>query len=388
MTSISNKNQKIKKYWVKIAILSCFYPYRGGIAQFNANIFNELGKSHEVRAFNFKRQYPAILFPGKTQYVTEQDDAIRIESTPVLDSINPLSYISTSKAIREWEPDLLLMRYWISFFAPSQGYVARHQLGKTKVISILDNVIPHEKRPFDRALTRYFLSGSDGYVVLSSSVGEDLIKLKPDSHFKVIPHPLYNHFGRRVERELSIDRLSLEKSKRNILFFGLIREYKGLDILIDAFSLLDDSYQLIIAGEPYGSFERYSSQIANSPAKERIKLFTRYIPDNEVPLFFSSADVVVLPYRSATQSGISAISYHFGVPIITTNVGGLKEIIEKQGTGIVVDSPESSAIAAGIREFFEGGDRDAYIKGIERAKVELSWEGFSKELIDFYNTLK
>ncbi|MDP3451672.1 MAG: glycosyltransferase [Bacteroidales bacterium] len=372
---------------MKIAILSCFYPYRGGIAQFNANIYNELGKTHEVRAFNFKRQYPGILFPGKTQYVTAEDNAIKIDSTPILDSINPLSYISTSRAIREWEPDLLIMRYWISFFAPSHGFVGRHQLKKTKVISILDNVVPHEKRPFDTALTKYFLSSGDGFVVLSSSVGEDLIRLKPDARFKVIPHPLYNHFGEKQERDSSIERLSLEKNKKNILFFGLIRDYKGLDILIDAFSLLDQSYQLIIAGEPYGSFEPYARQLALSPAKERIKLFNRYIPDGEVPLFFSCADVVVLPYRSATQSGISAISYHFGVPIITTDVGGLKEIIEKQGTGIVVEYPECGAIAKGIREFFEGGNRDTYIEGVERAKRELSWQSFAQELLSFYNTL-
>ncbi len=372
---------------MKIAILSCFYPYRGGIAQFNANIFKELGKVHEVRAFNFKRQYPDILFPGNTQYVTKEDNAIKIESTALLDSINPLSYIRTARAIRQWEPDLLLMRYWISFFAPSLGYVARHQLKKTRVISILDNVVPHERRFFDTQLTKYFLSSCNGFVVLSSSVGEDLLRLKPDAKFTTIPHPIYNHFGEKVEKEFAQKSLAILPDKKTILFFGLIREYKGLDILIDAFSKLDNSYQLIIAGEPYGSFEGYQKQIDTYGINDRIKLFTRYINDNEVPIFFSAADVVVLPYRSATQSGISAISQHFGVPMVTTDVGGLKEAIEERGTGIVVDSPECGAVAKGIVSFFEEGNRDIYIKNIEQSKEALSWESFAKKVTDYYHSL-
>lgn len=372
---------------MRIALLSCFYPYRGGIAQFNANLFGELGLSHTVKAFNFKRQYPNFLFPGKSQFVTEADNAIQIESIPVLDTINPISYYETVKAIREWEPDLLIMRYWMSFFAPSQGFVGRHLLKNTKVISILDNVVPHERRFFDTPFTKYFLGGNHGFVVLSSAVGEDLLKLKPNALYTTIPHPLYNHFGEKVERIFAEKGLGLEPGKKNLLFFGLIREYKGLDILIDAFSCLDNSYQLIIAGEPYGSFEMYQNKIDNSPAKERIKLFTRYISDAEVPLFFSAADVTVLPYRTATQSGISAISFHFNVPLITTNVGGLKETIGQSGTGIVVERAESDSIANGIKQFFAEDKLDFYIHNIENEKNELSWKRFSERLLEFYNTL-
>ena len=372
---------------MQIAILSCFHPYRGGIAQFNANIYAELSKYHNVKAFNFKRQYPDIFFPGKSQFVSDDDNAIKTESTSVLNTANPFSYISSARKIRRWEPDLLLMRYWMPYFAPSQGYVGRHQCKKTKVISILDNVIPHERRFFDTPLTKYYLSSNDGFIVLSDSVGEDLRKLKPDARYVTIPHPLYNHFGDKIERNSALRELGLNPERKTLLFFGLIRDYKGLDILIEAFSKLDASYQLIIAGEPYGSFTKYQEQIDKSAGKERIALYTRYIPDDKVPLFFSASDVVVLPYRTATQSGISAISYHFGIPMITTNVGGLKEAIEKPGTGIVVDKIDASAIAGAIEEFFRDTDRGRFERNIILERDNLSWNGFANRLIDFYNTL-
>jgi len=372
---------------VKIAILSCFYPYRGGIAQFNANLYKELGKFHDVKAFNFKRQYPEILFPGKTQYIQEGDPAVEIDSTPVLDTANPFSYITTSRKIRRWEPDLLLMRYWMPWFALSLGYVARNQLKKTKVISVLDNVIPHERRFLDSSFTRYFLGAGDGFIVLSEAVGKDLLSLKPDARYVCVPHPVYDHFGAKGEREEAVERLGLEAGKRNLLFFGLIRDYKGLDILIDAFSMLDDRYQLVIAGEPYGSFEQYQKKIDALTGKNRVKLFTRYIPDSEVPLFFSACDVCVLPYKTATQSGISAISYHYDVPMITTGAGGLRETVELPGTGIVVDAPEPLQVKNAIEKFFDQGMRDTFINNIHKYKTELSWKAFAEKLTDFYHSL-
>ncbi len=372
---------------MRIAILSCFYPYRGGIAQFNANLYSELGKLHDVKAYNFKRQYPGFLFPGKTQYVTKDDNAVKIPGLRILDTINPISYIKTAKAINDWNPDLVLMRYWNSFFAPSLGYVGRRINNKTKVISILDNVIPHERMFYDTPFTKYFLTSSDAFIVLSGSVGEDLVRLKPDANYIVIPHPMYDHFGSKADRSDAVEKLALIPGKKNILFFGLIREYKGLDILIKAFSNLDDSYQLIIAGEPYGSFEQYMNMIESSENKERIKLFTRYIPDDEVSLFFSASDVVVLPYKSATQSGISAISHHFEIPMITTNVGGLKEAIGDTGTGIVVGRAESADITEGINSFFKGGKREKYVSNIRDLKERLSWKEFALKLTDYYNSL-
>ena len=372
---------------MKIAILSCFYPYRGGISQFNACLYEELGKENVVKAFNFSRQYPEFLFPGKTQYVTDDDQAAKIDSERLLDTAWPFSYASTLKRIREWGPDLLVVRYWMSWFAPSLGYVTRGMKGRCKVISILDNVVPHEPRFFDKPFTKYFLKGSDGYVTLCEAVAEDLLRLKPDARYKVLPHPLYSHFGARKDRLEAENELGLEHGKKNILFFGLIREYKGLDILIDAFSGLDDSYRLIIAREPYGPFDRYEAMIEKA-GRDRIHTFLRYIKDSDVSVFFSAADVSVLPYRSATQSGISSVSYHFEVPMIVTSVGGLKETIGDRGTGIVTPEISAEAIRDAITMYFGNPEiRENCINNIRKVKKELSWETFCAGLLDFCKTL-
>ena len=372
---------------MKIAILSCFYPYRGGISQFNACIYGELSKSHTVKAFNFKRQYPSILFPGKTQYVTAEDNAVPIESEALLDTANPFSYLSTAKKIRERKPDLLLLRYWNSYFAPSLGYIAKHMEKECKVISILDNVIPHEPHFFDTPLTKYFLKGQDGYIVLCDAVRDDLLKFVPDAKYLNTPHPLYSHFGEKYGRAESERALGIPSGRKNILFFGLIRAYKGLDILIEAFSKLDDSYNLIIAGEPYGSFDKYQKLIEQSPLKENIILKTEYIPDNRVSLFFSAADVCVLPYRSATQSGIGSIATYYEVPMITTDVGGLKEMFEGRGTGIVVDEISGDAIKNAIENFFETDKKEKFKESIKREKERLSWSNFCNKLIDFAESI-
>ena len=372
---------------MRIAILSCFYPYRGGISQFNTCLLNELSKQHTVKAFNFKRQYPNFLFPGKTQFVTKEDNAVPVESEILLDTANPFSYITTAKKIREWKPDLLIMRYWMSYFAPSLGYVAKHMNKNCKVISILDNVVPHEPRFFDKPFTRYFLNGQDGYVVLCDAVGNDLLQFKPQARYLNTPHPLYSHFGEKLQREEAERILGLKPGKKNLLFFGLIREYKGLDILLEAFAKLDESYQLIIAGEPYGSFDKYQKLIDESPLKENILLNTNYIPDNLVNRYFSAADVCVLPYRSATQSGISAISYHFEVPMITTNVGGLQQMIGDTGTGMISDAITPESIAATVSEFFSANRHNMLVENIRKEKERLSWSTFCKKLTEFAESI-
>lgn len=374
---------------MRIAILSCFYPYRGGIAQFNACLYNELGKNHIVKAFNFKRQYPEFLFPGKTQYVTDDDTAAPIESVSLLDTANPFSYHRTFKAIRDWNPDLVIIRYWMSYFAPSLGYISRRLKRHCKVISILDNVIPHEKHFFDAPLTRYFLSGSDASVTLCNAVSEDLLSLKSDAKYTVIQHPLYSHFGEKGDRLETEDKLGLSHGKKNILFFGLIREYKGLDILLEAFGKLGEEYQLIVAGEPYGSFGKYLEIIDRLPDRDNVHCFLRYIKDSEVSDYFSVSDVAVLPYRSATQSGISSVSYHFEVPMIVTDVGGLKETIGDRGTGIVAKDGTPDAIRREIERYFSSPEtRDECIRNIRIEKDRLSWKEFCRRLLEFAEQIK
>jgi len=374
---------------LKIAILSSFYPLRGGISQFNASLYTELSKNNVVRAFTFSRQYPQILFPGKTQYVTKDDEAVPVESEALLDTVNPFTWIKTAKVISEFKPDILIMKYWMSWFGPSLGYVARRLKAQgCKVIPVLDNVIPHEQRFFDKPLTKYFLSGTTGSVAMCREVADDLLALKSTEKYTILPHPLYSHFGEKLSREEAENKLGLSHGMKNILFFGLIRKYKGLDILLRAFENLSEDYQLIIAGEPYGSFDEYQQIIDSSKAKDRIHVFPNYIKDSMVKDYFSAADVTVLPYRSATQSGISSISYHFEVPMIVTDVGGLKGTVGDSGTGIVANIAEPDCIREEIEKYFaDDSIKQNCIRCIREEKQRLSWEKFCKDLLEFADTL-
>ena len=370
---------------MKTAILSAFHPFRGGIAQFNGNLYLELGKMADVKAFNYSRQYPGFLFPGKTQYVGAGDNSFPLPSEAVLDTANPFNWPGAARKIKAWQPDLLLMRYVMPYFAPSLGYVARKvRRSGCKVVAIADNIIPHERHIIDKPVTKYFLGGLDGCVTLCDAVADDLRRWAPELPSKVIFHPLYSHFGEKLPREEAERKLGLQPGMKNLLFFGLIREYKGLDILLEAFDSLPEDYQLIIAGECYGPFDKYQTAIDASPARERIHIFRRYIDDAEVKDFFSAADVTVLPYRSATQSGVSSASYHFEVPMIVTAVGGLKETIGDTGTGLVAEDVNPAAVAGKITEFFGNpAIRQNCVESIRRESERLSWKRFSEELLTF-----
>lgn len=373
---------------MRIAYLSTFYPFRGGIAQFNAALKNALEQQgHEVEAYTFTTQYPKLLFPGETQLVKPEDKVIPISTKRVLNTINPITYQNTAAKIKAYKPDLLLMKYWMSFFGPSLGYVSGKMSNQTKSIAILDNVIPHEKRFFDTAFTKYFLKRVNGFVSMSGKVKDDLLSLSPNAKVKLIPHPLYNHFGEIIDKKTARLKLNLHPDKKTLLFFGFIRDYKGLDLLINAFDKLDDSYQLIIAGESYGNFDKYNEIIEKTKNKLSIHKFVRYISDQEVPLFFSAADVCILPYRSATQSGITGISYHFELPMIATNTGGLAEIIHHKKTGIIVEKPEIQTILNGITSYFNEYNLEYFRNNIRNLKQELSWDEMAKNIIQFSEQL-
>lgn len=389
---------------MRIAILSCFYPFRGGISQFNTYLLEELSKKHTVKAFNFKRQYPGILFPGKTQKVSEDDDARPVESVAVLDTANPFTYSSTARAIAGFEPDVLLTRYWMSYFAPSLGSVCGkvsrilEKKGRKdfRTVAVADNIIPHEKHFFDIPLARYFVRRQSGIVTLSHAVEEQLQQICPGVRSQTIPHPLYSNFGERTDtlrarRQLGMQGTDQQVMDRKVLlFFGLIREYKGLDLLLEAMTLLDGSYTLVVAGECYGSFDRYRQIIDSerfAPIRSNLILNDRYIPDKDVKVYFSAADLSVLPYRSATQSGISSISWNFDVPLITTPVGGLIESVGEAGTGLLAESISPEGIAQAIRKYFAENKKEEYLYNISRLKKELSWESFADKLENFINTL-
>ncbi|MFH2144118.1 MAG: glycosyltransferase, partial [Bacteroidota bacterium] len=270
---------------------------------------------------------------------------------------------------------------------PSLGYVAK-RLGKNaKIISILDNVIPHEKRMLDETFTRYFLKRNHGFVVMSDVVQNDLLKFMPDAKYVFREHPLFSHFGEKLPKTEARKKLGIKENSKLLLFFGLIREYKGLDILIDAFGKLDESYELLIAGEAYTGFEKYQRLIDESPMKKNIHLFNRYILDQEVPLFFSAADVSVLPYRSATQSGITSISFHFELPVIATDVGGLKEIVQHGKYGLVVQNGDPKEISESIKNYFDNNLKSKFANEIIQKKIENSWSNFADKIIEFHQSL-
>jgi len=373
---------------MKIALLSTFYPYRGGIAQFSAMLFRALeAENHQVEAYNFKRQYPGILFPGKTQLVTEADNADVIVSQRLLDSVNPLSFRSTAKKIKKSNPDLLISQYWMTFFGPALGGVHKRVSVDTKRISILHNVIPHEKRFFDKVSNKYFLKQNEGYVVLSDRVLEDLLSIKPDAKYLRIDHPVYSHFGETLKREDAIEKLGLNPDHKHLLFFGFIRDYKGLDLLVDAMNSLPEDYHLIVAGEVYGSFDKYQSQIDSHNLGSRIHLYNEYISDSEVPVYFSASDVCVLPYKEATQSGITAISQHFELPVIATDVGGLKEVVIHNEEGLIIKQPNSKLIAEGILHYFDNNLKEEFKPNIKQRKEENSWSNFARKIVDFSETI-
>lgn len=373
---------------MKIAILSPFYPYRGGIAQFSAMLYAQLQKEgHAVEAFNFKRLYPDFLFPGKTQYVEEGDQALAVESRRLLDSIQPFSYARTVEAIRHFAPDVLIISYWMSFFVPAYAHIANRMKKRCKVITLIHNAIPHEPRFFDKPMASLLFRQCHGFIVMSDPVKNDLLQLCPGAAYLQNPHPLYDHFGEKMDKADACCSLGIDAGKKNLLFFGLIREYKGLDLLIDAFSRLDDGYQLIIAGECYGSFDAYQAQIDASPARERIFVHNRYIRDEEIPMFFSAADALALPYRSATQSGVVSVAYHYDLPMVSTPVGDFPNSIGTPGTGIVALDSSADALEKGIRELFTEENQARFPVCLAKEKAALSWETLTKKLLGFIETI-
>lgn len=385
---------------MKIAYLSTFFPFRGGIAQFNALLYRNFEKLNiPVSAYNFTTQYPEFLFPGQTQYSTSEDNADQIPTQRTISSINPISYLNTASQISKTKPDLLLMRYWLPFFAPALGTVAKKLKKKgTKSIVIVDNVIPHEKRFFDEAFTKYFLQHTDAYIVMSKSVEKELLERKPNAKYIFHPHPIYEHFGQKIERKKALEKLGLSEiegieDKKILLYFGFVRKYKGLDLLLEAFKNLEekDNYFLIIAGESYLSDsenKELQNLLDNHPKKQNIDVRLRYVSDQEVNLLFSAADANVLPYRHATQSGVTAIAFHFEVPSVVTDVGGLRDLIEPYNAGTIAESVTPKAIQNAIEELFEKKETINYGENLRIFKETYSWENLAKKVLKLYEEIE
>jgi glycosyltransferase involved in cell wall biosynthesis len=361
---------------MKIALVGTASPYRGGIAHWNMQLAEALAGRHTVQIFNFRRQYPGFLFPGSSQF---EDDAppSSIPAPRLVDSMNPLNWISVGRRIRRASPDLVIFRFWLPFFGPCFGTIARvaKRGSSTRILFICDNVLPHERRPFDRVLTRYAFRQADAFLVQSASVEKELLDFWPGARYRTAPHPVYNRFGDRTDRDAARNRLGL-RGRRVVLFFGYVRAYKGLDVLLEATGLLDPALdvELVVAGEFYEDRSSYDERIRTLPAGTRVTVHAEYIPTDRVRDYFSAADVVVLPYRSATQSGIAQIAYNFDLPVIASDVGGLAEVVKNGVTGSVVPPGDARALASAITSFFSADVADRFRQNVRAEKARYSWE--------------
>jgi len=364
---------------MKVIILGPAWPYRGGIAAFNERLARQYqAEGHEVEVVTFTLQYPSFLFPGTTQYSTDPaPEGLKI--TRKLNSINPFSWLSTGRYIRRQRPDLVLSAFWLPFMAPAMGTALRRAKRKgMRRVSILHNLIPHEHRPGDKLFSRYFVGSNDAFITLSRSVLEDLNVFDPKGlkPRTFSPHPLYDHYGATLGRKEALDLIGLRENQRYVLFFGFIREYKGLDLLLDA--MADERMEklgvkLIVAGEFYGDPKPYQEQISRHDIGDRVVLHTEFIPDHEVNRYFCAADLVVQPYKNATQSGVSQIAYHFEKPMVVTNVGGLPEIVPNGRAGFVV-KPDSQEIADAIVRYFEEDWQQRLTEGVREEKKKYAWD--------------
>lgn len=369
---------------MKIAILGIFPPFRGGIQHFNTHLYHQLKASSEIRIINFHRQYPSLLFPGSTQYSTKRDTQPEFQER-ILDPINPVSWLRAYRRIKHWSADLVIFKYWMPFFAPTFGSITRllRRYTSARSLCIIDNLTPHEPRPGDHLLNRYMVTGTDMFICMSSTVEEDLLRLKPEACFRRHPHPLYENFGEKIPRKTAREQLGIGNEPL-LLYFGLIRKYKGISVLLDALPQVVKAIgaKTIIAGESYEGKDVYRGKIESLGLTSDIILADRFIPDEEVSLYFSAADVVVLPYLSATQSGIVPIALYYDLPCIVTDVGGLPEVVHHQKTGLIVPPNDPEALAREIVRFFQEMDHTAMAQHITVEKQRYSWESFTQTIYE------
>ena len=369
---------------MRIAIMGPAYPFRGGIAAFTERLGLALQEAgHEVKVYTFIFQYPNFLFPGKTQY-SEDPAPEQLDIEACIHSMNPANWYRVGRRMRLEAYDQIICAFWLPFFGPCFGTILRQaKTAKTEVVGLIHNMIPHESRPGDGPFTRYFVKPVDRYVALSESVLADIDQFDPQAPKAYSPHPLYDHYSEPVDRREALRWLGLAPEARYMLFFGLIRDYKGLDLLIDAFAderFRENNIHLLIAGEFYTDRKPFDAQIAHHPFRERIHLVAQFIPNEAVRYYFNASDLVVQPYRHATQSGITQIAYHFDKPMVVTKVGGLPELCPDGKVGYVVE-PVPGAIAEGILRFFEQTDTAAMAKSIAKEKEKYSWEGFVEVVV-------
>lgn len=356
----------------KVVIIGPAHPLRGGLATFNQRLAKQfIAEGHKCSVYSFSLQYPSFLFPGKTQY-TDEPAPENITIHTVVNSVNPFNWIKIGNRLKKERPDIIIVRFWLPFMGPALGTILRRvrKNNHTKIICIADNVIPHEKRPGDKPFTKYFLKSCDACITMSEKVMNDLRKFEKTKPALQVAHPLYDNFGDIVSKEEARKHLGLPENERIILFFGFIRKYKGLDILLEAMKQLE-GIRLLVAGEFYEDMKPYQELIEKTGVTDKLILRTDFIPDSEVKYFLCAADAVIQPYRNATQSGVTPLAYHFEKPMVVTNVGGLPKLVPHEKVGLVA-KPDANSIAEAIQRFYQLGE-NYFIPHLRNEKEKYSW---------------
>lgn len=375
----------------KIIIIGSAFPLRGGgISTFNERMASEFQENgNDVLIYSFSLQYPSIFFPGKSQF-SEGKAPHDLKIYSVINSINPFNWIWVGNKIVGQNPDLVIIRYWIPFMSPCLGTIARiiRKKSKAKIICIADNIIPHEKRFADRLLTKYFIKPIQGFITMSNKVTTDLLSFNKNVRIKQTVHPLYDNFGKIIDKVTAREYLKLPTKHKLVLFFGFIREYKGLDLLIEAMSntkIRSQNIQLIVAGEFYQSKQPYVQKIKELGIENNVTIIDQFISNDMVKYYCCAADVIVQPYKKATQSGVTPLAYHFEVPMIVTNVGGLPEMVKDGISGLICD-PDPTSIASHIHDFFQT-DEGVFKDGIRIEKLKYSWKTFTEKVFSLQNEI-
>jgi D-inositol-3-phosphate glycosyltransferase len=378
MSTSSATGSGSPKSMASIVIIGPAYPLRGGLATYNERLAQAfLANGDQAEIVTFSLQYPDFLFPGQTQYSTDPPPE-KLTIRPMINSVNPLSWLKTGLYLKKRRPDIILFRFWLPFMGPAFGTIARlvRGNGHTRILALTDNVIPHEKRVGDLPFTKYFLAPVHGFLTMSRAVLRDLEALQPGKPKVYHAHPLYDNFGAAEPKAAALAALALDPGFRYILFFGFIRAYKGLDLLLEAMAdprLQALPVKLIIAGEFYEDAAPYEALIRKHQLDGRIIRATSFIPNSQVVHYFCAADLVVQPYKHATQSGVSQIAYHFDKPMLVTNVGGLAELIPDGKAGYVTDA-HPQAIADAITDFYTHEREAAFVAHLPELKKQFSWE--------------
>jgi len=369
----------------KIVIIGPGHPLRGGLATFNQRLAKQfIDEGHDCSIYSFSLQYPSFLFPGKTQYSDEPaPEHLTIHS--VINSVNPFNWMKIGRRLKKQKPDIIIVRFWLPFMGPALGTILRkvRKNKHTKIICIADNVIPHEKRFGDKPFTKYFLKSCDAFITMSEKVMGDLRIFQKTKPAKLVSHPLYDNFGAIISKSEARKHLGLPENEKIILFFGFIRKYKGLDLLLEAMSdeqIKKSGIKLLVSGEFYEDQKPYKELIEKLGIKEQLILRTDFIPDSEVKYYLCAADAVIQPYRNATQSGVTPLAYHFEKPMVVTNVGGLPTLVPDEKVGLVVE-PNPQAIADGILKFYQLGE-NYFIPHLRNEKQKYSWQNLASSVFE------